>query len=220
MRIHGMKVHYVAGVAYDSNVYLLEDEDPVLVDTGTGMYSDTALEEVSNIVPLKSIGRIVLTHCHYDHMGGAKAFQRATGARLYLHEAEAKPIKAGDVSLTVSSMFGKRPDGLDIEELRTNQRLKLGESELEVIHTPGHSPGSVALYDRGGASAVVGDTVFCDGGVGRWDLPGGDLGELRSSIERLRELGLKNMYPGHGPYAEGDAKAHLKMAAEYIAEAY
>jgi glyoxylase-like metal-dependent hydrolase (beta-lactamase superfamily II) len=214
-----MKVHYVAGVAYDSNVYLLEDEDPVLVDTGTGMYADTALEEVSNIVPLKRIGRIVLTHSHYDHMGGAKAFQEATGAKLYLHEAEAKPLMAGDTSLTVSDMFGQRFKGLEVEQLRTGQRLKLGKTELQVLHMPGHSPGSIALYDPEGASAIVGDTVFCDGGVGRWDLPGGDLAELRSSVNRLRELRLKNMYPGHGSYAEGDAKTHLEMAAGYIAEA-
>lgn len=215
-----MKVHYVAGVAYDSNVYLLEDEDPVLVDTGTGMYAEAALEEVSNIVPLKSIGRIVLTHSHYDHMGGAKAFQEATGAKLYLHEAEALPFMAGDTSLTVSEMFGKRLKGLEVEPLRTGQKLKLGKTELQVLHTPGHSPGSIVLHDQEGGSAIVGDTVFCDGGVGRWDLPGGNLAELRSSVRRLRELELRNMYPGHGSYAEGDAKAHLGMAAEYIAEAY
>ena len=117
-------------------------------------------------------------------------------------------------------MFGRRLKGLDVEPLRTGQRLKLGKTELQVLHMPGHSPGSIALYDSEGASAIVGDTVFCDGGVGRWDLPGGDLAELRSSVNRLRELGLKNMYPGHGSYAEGDAKAHLAMAAGYIAEAY
>lgn len=215
-----MKVHYIAGVAFDSNVYLLEDEDPVLVDTGTGSYADTALEEVSNIVPLDRIGRIVLTHSHYDHIGGAKAFQEATGAKLYMHEAEARPLMGGDISLVVSDAVGRRLKGLEVEPLRTGQKLKLGRTTLEVLHTPGHSPGSIALYDRESASAVVGDTVFCDGGVGRWDFPGGDLSELRSSINRLRELGLKNMYPGHGSYAEGDAKAHLGMAAEYIAEAY
>lgn len=215
-----MKVHYIAGVAFDSNVYLLEDEDPVLVDTGTGSYADTALEEVSNIVPLDRIGRIVLTHSHYDHIGGAKAFQEATGAKLYMHEAEARPLMGGDISLVVSDAVGRRLKGLEVEPLRTGEKLKLGKTTLEVLHTPGHSPGSIALYDRESASAVVGDTVFCDGGVGRWDFPGGDLSELRSSINRLRELGLKNMYPGHGSYAEGDAKAHLGMAAEYIAEAY
>lgn len=220
IRIHGMKVHYVAGVAYDSNVYLLEDEDPVLVDTGTGMYAEAALEEVSEIVPLKRIGRIVLTHSHYDHMGGARAFQEATGAKLYLHEAEAVPFMAGDTSLTVSDMFGQRLKGLEVEPLKTGQRLKLGATELQVLHMPGHSPGSIALYDPEGKSAVVGDTVFCDGGVGRWDLPGGDLAELRSSVKRLRELRLKNVYPGHGSYAEGNAETHLGMAAEYIAEAY
>src|SRR4030042_1499591 len=140
-----MKVHSIAGVAYDSNVYLLEDEDPIIVDTGTGMYADTALEEVSRFVPLKKVGRIVLTHCHLDHMGGAAAFQKATGARIMLHEAEADPIRGGDTTLSLADMFGSKLSELDIEPLKAGQKLSTGSAELEVVHLPGHSPGSIAL---------------------------------------------------------------------------
>jgi len=215
-----MKAHYIAGVGYDSNVYLLEDEDPILVDTGSGMYAESTLEEVSKMVPLRKIERIVLTHSHFDHIGGAEAFQKATGAQLYLHEEEAVPMKAGDDSLTVSDMFGSRLGKLDIQPLKSGQKLKCGSSELEVIHSPGHSPGSIVLHDKESASAIVGDTVFCDGGVGRWDLPGGNLAELIKSLKRIGSLNLKNMYPGHGPYAEGDAPQHLRLAAKYIEEGY
>jgi len=215
-----MKVHCIAGVGYDSNVYLLEDDDPVLVDAGTGVYADSALEEIAKVVPLKDISRIVLTHSHYDHMGGAGAFQKATGGRVFLHELEAEPVNAGDYSLTASDMFGRNLSGLDVQPLRTGEKLKIGRSTLEVLLSPGHSPGSIVLHDRESASAIVGDTVFCDGGVGRWDLPGGDLGQLSASVKRLKTLGLKNMYPGHGTYAEGDAAHHLDIAAEYIAEGY
>ncbi len=215
-----MKVHYIAGVGYDSNVYLLEGDDPIVVDTGTGMFADTTLEEMSKIVPLRTIGRIVLTHCHYDHMGGAARIQEATGGRIYLHEAEAGPIMAGDTSLMISDMFGTRAAMVDLEPLRSGQKLKLGSEELEVVHTPGHSPGGIVLFEPKSASAVVGDTVFCDGGVGRWDLPGGDLAELISSVRRLQEMRPKNMYPGHGPYAEGDAQQHLRLSAKYIEEGY
>lgn len=214
-----MKVHYVAGVGYDSNVYLLEDEDPIVVDTGTGMFAESTLEEIGKIVPLRRIGRIVLTHSHMDHMGGAARFQRATGARVYLHEEEAARLRSGDQELTLAGMFGSRLERVDIEPLRTGERLRCGPAELEVVHTPGHSPGSIVLYERSMRTAIVGDTVFCDGGVGRWDLPGGDLAQLRRSIKRLEELRLENMYPGHGSYAEGDAQHHLKLSAEYIAEA-
>jgi len=215
-----MKAHYIPGVGYDSNVYLLEDDDPIIVDTGSGMYADTTLEDISKMVPLKKVERIVLTHSHFDHIGGAEAFQKATGARLFLHEEEALPMKAGDDSLTVSDMFGSRLNKLDIEPLKSGQRLKCGSSELEVIHSPGHSPGSIVLYDKSSASAFVGDTVFCDGGVGRWDMPGGDLAQLMKSLRRLGSLGLRSMYPGHGPYAEGDAQQHLRLAAKYIEEGY
>jgi hydroxyacylglutathione hydrolase len=216
-----MKVHYIAGVGYDSNVYLLEDEDPIIVDTGTGMYAESALEEVSKIVPLRKVSRIVLTHSHYDHLGGAAAFQKATGGRIYLHEDEALPLKAGDTTLAISGMFGEpNLEQIDLTPLKTGEKLKCGSSQLEVLHSPGHSPGSIVLYERETKSAIVGDTVFCDGGVGRWDLPGGDLAKLRSSIKRLTELGLRNMYPGHGSYAEGDAQQHLRLSMSYIAEAY
>ncbi len=215
-----MKVHYIAGVGYDCNVYLLDDEDPVVVDTGTGMFADAALDELSRIVPLKKVGRIVLTHCHYDHMGGAARFQKATGAKVYLHEAEAGPLMAGDMSLAISDMFGQKLRQLEVEPLKTGQKLKTGSSELEVLHSPGHSPGSIVLHEKASGTAVVGDTVFCDGGVGRWDLPGGDLGQLMSSLKRLGTMELKNLYPGHGPYAEGDAPQHLRLAAKYIEEGY
>jgi len=215
-----MKVRYIAGLGYDSNVYLIEDDDPIVVDTGTGMYAETVIEEISRVVPLKKVGRIVLTHCHYDHLGGAGAFQKATGGKVYLHEAEAVPLMSGDTSLAISDMFGERLRRLDVEPLRTGQKLNTGNAEFEVLHTPGHSPGSIVLHDRKSASAIVGDTVFCDGGVGRWDLPGGNLAELITSVKRLGKLELKNMYPGHGSYAEGDALQHLRLAAKYIEEGY
>lgn len=215
-----MKVHYIAGVGYDSNVYLLEDEDPVIVDTGTGMYAESVLEEISKIVPLRKVERIVLTHSHYDHLGGAAAFQKATGGRVYLHEEEAIPLKAGDTTLAISTMFGEKIGQMDLTPLKTGEKLRCGSSQLEVLHSPGHSPGSIVLHEPETKSAIVGDTVFCDGGVGRWDLPGGDLTKLRRSIKRLEELGLKNMYPGHGSYAEGDAQQHLRLSMNYIAEAY
>ena len=215
-----MKVHYIAGVGYDSNVYLLEDEDPLIVDTGTGMFAETALEEVSKIVPLKRIERIVLTHSHYDHLGGAAAFQKATGGTIFLHEEEALPMKAGDSTLSLAGMFGEKLESLDITPLKTGQTLSCGAAKLDILHSPGHSPGSIVLHEPKSKSAIVGDTVFCDGGVGRWDLPGGDLLKLRRSIKRLEELGLQNMYPGHGSYAEGDAQQHLRLSMNYIAEAY
>lgn len=213
-----MKVHCIAGVGYDSNVYLLEDADPIVVDTGTGMYAESALEELSKIVPLRSIGRIVLTHSHIDHLGGAARFQKATGAKVLLHEEEARLLMAGDTRLTLAGMFGMRLERMEIEPLSAGQKLATGSAELEVLHTPGHSPGSIVLLDRPTASAIVGDTVFTDGGVGRWDLPGGDLGALASSLRMLGTLGLRNIYPGHGPYAEGDAPRHLRLAAKYIEE--
>jgi glyoxylase-like metal-dependent hydrolase (beta-lactamase superfamily II) len=78
--------------------------------------------------------------------------------------------------------------------------------------TPGHSAGSISLYERETGSLFPGDVFFCNGGVGRWDLPSGNYEELKESIHRLAELEIINLYPGHDVYSEGDGNAHAEMA--------
>ncbi|MFP4169842.1 MAG: MBL fold metallo-hydrolase [Methanomassiliicoccales archaeon] len=212
-----MSVHYIAGKGFDSNVYLVDGEDPFLVDTGTGRNHRFVLESLEKITDPGRIDRIVLTHRHYDHVGGAGGLRDELGATLHIHEVDAAPLREGDSEQTRSVSFGERMPSLEVESFQEGEVFSSGERTFRVLHTPGHSAGSVVLFDGSDGSLISGDTVFA-GGVGRWDLPSGDYGELVHSLRKLRELDATDLYPGHGPCARGEARAHVQGALRCLGE--
>jgi hydroxyacylglutathione hydrolase len=138
---------------------------------------------------------IVLTHTHPDHIGGTDVLLKETGAKLAVHRHEALLMNRWTRKLLVRIMGGRPPGKADVR-LRDGDRLPLGERDLEVVHTPGHSPGSICIYTEG--HLFSGDTLFI-GGVGRTDLPGSSPGELGESLRR-RILPLPvttRIWPGH-----------------------
>lgn len=144
-----------------------------------------------------TVESILLTHAHLDHIGGVAEAKRKSGVPVCLHPA--------DLSLYNAAPLQAQSFGLEIEtppppdrELEDGQTIKIGSSELEVRHTPGHSPGHVCLIGDG--FALVGDCVFA-GSIGRSDLPGGDGQTLIESInERIMTLSDDTiLYSGHGP---------------------
>jgi hydroxyacylglutathione hydrolase len=195
------------------NAYLAacgETGEALLVDPGAEVPRVLALAE-----PGWRIGRIFLTHGHIDHVAGAAEAQAATGAPMTIHAAdqgwlEALPRQA--------EMFGfpgaavPRPDRLH----QDGEPLTLGNLAAQVLHTPGHSPGSCCLWFPGEAVLFTGDTLFL-GSVGRTDLPGGDFEQLARSIkERLFPLGDEvTFHPGHGPAGSlGDERRQNPFVGE------
>ena len=87
--------------------------------------------------------------------------------------------------------------------------------KFEVLHTPGHSICSIALYDKNTKTIVSGDTVYTDGGIGRWDLPTGNYEELVASVRRLSNMEVRALYPGHGPFSKSDGNRHISLALKY-----
>ena len=173
----------------DSNIYILGD---VAIDAGTG-FNFTRLMSMANAVKLdlKSIQWVVNTHGHFDHVGGNGYFLNAKTA---IHEAEADIVEKGDPELSFAEFFDGKMHPRPVEK-----KLKDGDeiAGLKVIHTPGHSPGSICLYDEKNKTLFSGDTVFADG-YGRTDLPGGDEAALKESIEKLKTLKIDRLLPGHG----------------------
>lgn len=140
---------------------------------------------------------IVNTHGHADHLGANAEVKAATGASLLIHPADAPCLT--DPYRNLSTGFGSpvvspAADGF----LAARQVLRLGDLDLRVLETPGHSPGSICLYGEG--LLFSGDTLFAQS-VGRTDLPGGDYERLAASLRReLLHLPPKTeVYPGHGP---------------------
>jgi glyoxylase-like metal-dependent hydrolase (beta-lactamase superfamily II) len=140
------------------------------------------------------IEAVLLTHCHFDHIGAVAPVARATGAPVYCPQIEL-PLLA-DVMRFVPPGFGPFENYDADHELSGGERLSLAGMEIDVLYTPGHSPGHLT-YAIGGA-LLSGDVLF-QGSVGRVDLPGGDWATLEASIEKLLRSfpGETVVYPGH-----------------------
>jgi len=212
-----MKIHQIGGKNLDSNIYLIIDKTIALVDAGTGMNFETIKQKLRRFsLKPDDIELIVNTHCHYDHVGGDMNFVRSADCDVFIHELEANLLRGGDGIITCANMFGKKLELIAVaRELRNGDKVELGELALEVLHTPGHTAGSVCLYASKQRILLSGDTIFSDG-VGRTDLPTGDATALRNSIEGLLKLDVQSIYPGHGPLVEKNARACILNALQFI----
>jgi hydroxyacylglutathione hydrolase len=139
---------------------------------------------------------IICTHGHPDHVCGNARIKEATGALIVLHEADAEFFGRPEV-VQYFSMLGLPPSPPADQTVTHGDCLQVGTISLEVIHTPGHTPGGICLYTP--PNLFTGDTMFV-GGVGRTDFPGGNPGQLLDSIgKRLFALPLETVvWPGHG----------------------
>lgn len=144
---------------------------------------------------------VINTHLHIDHAVGNEFLKDKYNVPVLAHELD-RPL--GERMLLQAQMFGlpERFKNVEISEyLHDGEIIKIGNGELKVICVPGHSQGSVALYDEKDNFVIVGDALF-SGSIGRTDLPGGDYDQLISSIRsRLLTLPPQTIvYPGHGPH--------------------
>jgi glyoxylase-like metal-dependent hydrolase (beta-lactamase superfamily II) len=203
-------------VHYDSTIYYVASEKPVIIDTGTGRRNEEILEKLNGLKALDKVEKIILTHNHADHSGGAADLSEELGVPVLAHELDGIAVAEGNSELTGAVMFGFDMKKLEVTYLKADDTIDCGDVKFEVIHTPGHSPGSITLYDKQTKSIFCGDLAFMDGGVGRWDLPGGDYRELVRSYEKIIKLELENFYPGHGPGAEGSADEYVKLSYKYL----
>jgi glyoxylase-like metal-dependent hydrolase (beta-lactamase superfamily II) len=146
-----------------------------------------------------TVKQIVITHAHIDHIGGAAKLKRATGAPVLLNANDQSLLKMLDVQ---ASWLGMRPpEQTTIDaSLTTGDKLQTGSLLADVLHTPGHTEGSVCLYFAGEKKLIAGDTLFA-GSIGRTDLPGGSYKKIMESLHGP-VLALPDdtiVVPGHGP---------------------
>ena len=182
--------------AYQENAYLLCPEgtqDAVLIDPGDD------LDRLKSV--LGDSGRrlraILLTHGHFDHMLSAQPLSTVTGAPVYVHEKDQTMLCDAHLN-AYSPMAARQSCPSDFEADELEDAIQVAGIRFQVLHTPGHTQGSVCFYDAENAVLFSGDTLFC-AGFGRMDLPGGSPAQMRQSLRQLFDLpGDTRVLCGHG----------------------
>ncbi len=215
----GVKIHLLNRMA---NFFLVVDNDELtLIDTGNK-------DKVENIRArfeklghdLGQLKRIVITHSHFDHTGSLAALKEATGALVMAHEAEASYINhesrmprpggiGGFLFHLFEPLFRAPPVKVDVT-LRDGDHIE--GTGLEVIHTPGHTPGSICLYHAGAKALFAGDSIInrnrkLQGPITFFSL---DIRQARKSVEKLIDLDIETIYFAHGPTMKRVAKDTLR----------
>lgn len=176
-----MKIKRLIGGNLESNGYVIYDREQgecYIVDPG---YNGDKFLNIVKELGL-SLKGVLLTHHHYDHVGGVDKIKAITGCPVYIHRAD-------------SDMYKKSADIL----LENGDKLTLGDEEIKVIHTPGHTRGSVCFYSEQSKLAFTGDTIF-NVDLGRTDLADGSPTDMEYSIRDIIDLWSNEItiYPGHG----------------------
>lgn len=181
----------------ETNCYLItcpRTREAALIDPG---WDDPSILEAIRKREA-SVKIILLTHAHFDHIGGVSAMIRATGAPLALHKDDLPLLRVKGWADMWNIPIPPCPD--PDRFLEPDETLEIGSLRLKVLFTPGHTPGHVSFYEAEHSVLFDGDVLFKQG-VGRTDIPGGDAAQLLDSIRRVL-FALPDeviVYPGHGP---------------------
>ena len=191
-----MKIETLICGALEENAYIISLEgrdDCAVIDPGDD--GEALLSAVSG----RKVDKILLTHGHYDHILGAKALMDATGAKLYIGREDMPMLQ--DIGACLYDPGVSRAAFSPLRAEVYGDSITAAGIPFEVISTPGHSRGSVCLYNPDEKVIFTGDTLFL-GSYGRTDFPGGSFAQMRSSLRYLLSLPGETMfYPGHGPGA-------------------
>ena len=178
-----LNVHTLTLGAYQTNCYIIHhDRAKTCCVIDPGYNPETVLDQVYSLG--LTVEAVLLTHGHFDHVGGVKDIAAETGCQVYLcGEDLSMPPQLTAGPLYYTNAYGE------------GDQLRLAGLDISVIHTPGHTPGGVSL--RCQDALFTGDTLFC-GSCGRTDFPGGDMDQQLLSLKKLCQLeGDYEVYPGH-----------------------
>ena len=154
-------IYFIEGIGLCSNIFIFAEGDTIsLVDTGSGIEPNAVSPQLEQLgLKIEAVTRVVITHGHIDHIGGLTEICEHSSPEILVHQSDADDLK----SLGIKS----------IVYMKDGDNIRLGQRNLRVIHTPGHTEGSVCLHDN--EIILTGDTAFPGGYFGRTDLPSGGL---------------------------------------------
>jgi len=196
-----------------SNAFLVVGKKVLLVDSSNDSNSRGIVEGLSGIgLKPEQVDAVLFTHGHADHFTGAGAFPRAA---MKMHRLDANYVNNRDAMFTASSILGGSHFPKISGFLEPGKKIDASPFSLEVLHTPGHTHGSVCLFDRTQKLLFSGDTVF-QGSAGRFDLQSGNRERLVSSLEMLKGLDFELLLPGHGLAVRENQSKNLEAAIKTV----
>jgi hydroxyacylglutathione hydrolase len=183
----------------NANTVFIDGDVPTLIDPGhSHLFRHVAEAMERDGVNIDKVKLIICTHGHPDHLEAADQFDSSVLKAIGKNEYKYLEKEGKELFLMTGSQPPRKTFGLFLKE----GSLNLGDKQFSIIETPGHSPGSLCLYWPEKALLISGDTVFYMG-VGRTDLPGGDMDMLGQSLRRLSSLDVEYLVPGHGDMIRG-----------------
>ena len=182
------------------NTYIVYNDAKECCIIDPGCYFASEEQQLVDFVESNGLKPLFLlnTHCHLDHIFGNRFIHKRYSLTLHLHKLEKQVLDLGPVSGQMWQLPFDNYDG-ELKYIAEGDTIKLGDEELEILFTPGHSPGHVCFYSKEHKFLIGGDVLF-QGSVGRTDLPGGDFATLEESIKtKLYTLPEDVIvHPGHG----------------------
>lgn len=192
-------VSLIVGDGLCSNIYVLGKEEATIVDTGVGNRANPIFPQLAELgVMPENIKQVIITHAHHDHAMGAFLILEQANPRVFVHEDDTKYI---------ASSFGEA-----LVKVVEGDIIDTAIGSFMVYLTPGHTNGSMCLYNVEKKILISGDTVFPDGYYGRYDGESGSLDAMINSLKKLTELDCEIMLPGHGSPVFQDANSHIQLS--------
>lgn len=203
---------------YGENTYVIYDQNRDCVIVDAGCYNKKEQQTLLQFINKNELRPILAlnTHGHIDHVCGVEFVKQCWGVPFAIDSSDSQVLQANTIYAEQMGFRMPTVPSIDID-LATTDRVMLGDTAIEILHTPGHTPGGVSLYMAEQKILITGDTLFKES-IGRTDLPGGNYPTLMKSIlEQIAPLGSGvTVFPGHGP---SSSVGHEMIYNPFIVEA-
>lgn len=214
---------------FDCHVYLIDGGNELaLIDTGSGMDSELILMNIEKHgFSIQDIKHILITHAHGDHCGGATFFEERSGAKVYASEFAGELIKKADqagMAVTLAKAAGIYPPEYEVTPCQVDQYLeegdtvKIGNLNLKVYETPGHSDGHLSFYGKinGKDCLFAGDLIFHGGKIALQNIPDCSIQKYAQSMNKFRSHMIDALLPGHLTISLSEGQHPINQANEWF----